>query len=241
MEETLDKDFQIQPELVFSEELINDFFKGFRSPINIRPIDFLEHTLIIAIKNGIELNLPDAPEVEYPGTSGIMCAGYFTGTKFACAMGKPTEEWLPIFAHESCHMDQYLEDPIKWKEYDIIDQIDPWLEGKIELTPEQLKEVIDKVIELELDCERRTVAKIYEWELELDLNEYIKRANAYLFFYRFVQLTRTWYGGVNAFYRNPEIVSLCPDTFLESYETVPQEILDKMLEIHEKRQKDNEK
>lgn len=226
----------IQPELVYSEELINEFFRGFRSPIDHTPIDLIGETLRIAIKNGITLNLSQDEQVLYPGTEAVYCAGYFTGEVFAVAFGKPEEEWLKVFTHESCHMDQFLEDPIKWKEYDIIDNIDPWLEHKKEFTPEELQIIIDKVIELEEDCERRTVTKIRDWELNINIEDYIKQANAYLFFYRFVQLTRAWYGGVDAFYRDPQILELCPDYFLDSYATVPEAVMNKMLDIHQLRQ-----
>jgi hypothetical protein len=45
---------------------------------------------------------------------------------------------------------------------------------------------------MELDCEKRSVAKIKQFKLPINIKEYIQKANAYIFFYRALSKTRKW-------------------------------------------------
>ena len=93
-----------------------------------------------------------------------------------------------------------------------------WLERVVELTPEQMAVVIDKVQRVELDCERRSVRKILDNDLPLDVELYTKKANAYVWFYRALPLTRRWF---IAPYNNPKLLEIMPAHFDNDYRTLP--------------------
>ena len=51
-------------------------------------------------------------EVESIDISGTACGGFFIEDpkpKIVVGTSKPLEKWLPIFVHESCHKDQFVE------------------------------------------------------------------------------------------------------------------------------------
>jgi len=132
--------------------------------------------------------------------NGGECSGFFVDEpkpKIVVAVDKPLAEWLPIFVHESCHKDQFLENVPAWsakikKHFDPNEILDQWLNHACELTPKQLSKVIKLIIELELDCEKRAVQKIRRYDLPMDPNEYTQKANAYIWQHRAVQKTRCW-------------------------------------------------
>lgn len=110
---------------------------------------------------------------------------------------KPILEWLPIFVHESCHMDQHIESAKPWldldvKGHDATNLLDMWLGHIIDLNAGQLETIVNKVLEMELDCEKRSVEKIKQYKLPLDIKEYVRKANAYMYFYRALMKTRKW-------------------------------------------------
>ena len=113
------------------------------------------------------------------------------------ATNKPTEEWISIMVHESCHMDQHIEQCKPWTDLDIKGHdattlLDMWLQHIVDLNPEQLKNVVNRVLEMELDCEKRSVAKIKKYKLPINVKEYTQKANAYMYFYRALANTRKW-------------------------------------------------
>lgn len=148
-------------------------------------------------------------------------AGYYADKELAIAVGKKFEDWILIFLHESCHMDQWadkrLKDKIPVWDKDL-GNFFAWLEGIAEFNRKQVEKFMSTAIEVELDCERRTVQKIIEWGLPLDTVDYIKKANTYLFGYHLVKQKRKWYVDV---YNQEEVWTKAPDDFCKDYTVVP--------------------
>jgi len=139
----------------------------------------------------------DPNKVEY--SEGSEVSGLFDSENLEITVGinKSVDEWLPILVHESCHMDQYIENCKAWvdtsiKNFDAGTILDMWLEHLVELNPDQLSIVVDKVLEMELDCEKRSIEKIKKYKLPIDITEYTQKANAYMYFYRALIKTRKW-------------------------------------------------
>lgn len=167
---------------------------------------------------------------------GVRVSGYFCDAtpEFVVACYKKTEDWLPIFVHESCHRDQCLENTRIWTK--TIDGHDPltmlwqWLDKTIELTPQRLHEVTQAVLKIELDAERRAARKIKRFKLPIDLERYIKQANAYVYFYLSMQETRRWYGkGKSPIYLD-EVWRQMPAHFDNDYMDIPPKYRMLMLE-----------
>ena len=117
---------------------------------------------------------------------GVESSGHFADGQEPCLTVYTTDkidEWLPIFVHESCHKDQFLEKTDIWNkrigdEYDALEIFDMWIEHHVELKKYQMRPVLDNIIQVELDCERRSIEKIQKHSLDLNISEYIQKANA---------------------------------------------------------------
>lgn len=156
------------------------------------------------------------------------CAGYFESNplEFAVAVGRSHRFWLNTFVHESCHMDQWIEQIPIWNQevngQDPLDLLDLWLQNKIELEQSTLNDIFDIVTEIELDCEIRSVEKIKQWNLPIKLDTYIKKSNAYIWSYRLLQTTRTW--DHTGAYEFPEVWRKMPRHFNNDYSCLPDNI-----------------
>ena len=185
--------------------------------------DFLNSIKEFCIKNGIEYNFPDTPKVSYPGQEEMKVSGFFDDTPrpiIACAIGKPEYDWAQILVHESCHMDQWMEDSEFWKGMKSGDipadkVMDEWLYGK-DFEMKVVEESIDTLLKLELDCEIRSAKKIIDMNLPINIDNYVKGANAYLYFYPIMLKTRKWCD--KAPYEVSDIFDVMPNTFLNAKE-----------------------
>lgn len=176
--------------------------------------EFLDELYISAQNNNIKLELVDEPSILI---NGIKYSGVFQSNipSLSVAIGKPEAQWQEILIHESCHMDQWIEQCAAWrntaeKGYSFVAD---WLEGTCELSDKKLNQYIRNCIVLERDCEKRTVKKIKQYKIDIDINQYVKKANAYLFFYRFVQKNRRW-NAQHPAYEEPTIIAAMPNKIL---------------------------
>lgn len=141
------------------------------------------------IKNKEQIVLSDSIKVD----------GYFLEKSkhkpgvLTVAGGREINEWLPILVHESCHMDQWNKKTKLIEEWDLnkCDSFDDWLEGK-EYNIGFIKKMVKTIQKIELDCEKRAIAKIKRYKLPIDIEEYIQIANFCLFFYNHTITTRKW-------------------------------------------------
>ena len=151
------------------------------------------------------------------------CQGLFDEQSLKVAIGGPQKSWVPVFVHEYSHFRQYIEDAAVWKR---------WHRSKIDLlawaadptekaTSAQLDRSTRVYQELEQDCDRRAVEEIEKHQLPVDLEDYIRKSNVYIWFYNIVRTHRSWYD--KAPYDCPEIVALAPSTFIrkEDYGRMP--------------------
>lgn len=153
---------------------------------------FVSDLIEQAQRHGVALKLPSTPSLLYPGAAESHVSGYFVAhptPTLAVATGKPAQEWLEILAHESSHMDQWTDNDPSWlgntmaDGREAVDWLDSWSAGALELTDEQLADVVARAKAVEMDCERRTLLKISKWGLPIDSSAYAQRANAYVHFY----------------------------------------------------------
>ena len=161
----------------------------------------------------------------------VRCAGYFDEStpKLAIACYMEANKWTPILVHESCHRDQYTEQASVWnkqvevdgEKWEPITAMQEWLQGGMELKPRKLKEVITAAAAIELDCELRSVKKINEFYLPINVKEYTQKANAYVWFYHVMREVRRWYPkGKSPFYL-ADVWTKMPTHFDNDYTTIP--------------------
>ena len=177
---------------------------------------FIEDLKIYTKENNIKLVLSPEKGVKF-SEGGILCNGYFDDitSTLACALGKDVSQWLVILLHESCHMDQWVEKVPEWTENAGMDNIEKWLNGDDSVNMKNIDNEIRTSIIVEVDCEKRTVEKIKKYGLDsiINIDEYIKKSNAYVLFYLWMRKNRKWYEIGKEPYNITDVVSVMPNTF----------------------------
>jgi hypothetical protein len=171
--------------------------------------NLIADTIELCEKNGKYFKLAGAPYLRY---AGARCSGYCDIYGLTVAIKKDLDEWLLVFIHEAAHLDQVIEEsPIWFNEYAETDDINVWVKNK-QVKNKNIDKYFKAAIALELDCEKRSVAKIKKYKLPVDVGEYTKKANAYIFSYTVTQLNRKWFEFP---YKIPEIYNKMPKRFLK--------------------------
>lgn len=165
-------------------------------------------------------------EAKDPGDIGFKCAGYFDERLHCLEVGggMPQKEYFPIFIHEFCHFQQWAEkEPLYWKVVDdneLSDGLWNFLNRKeIKVPKRVIKRSTKAWQQLELNCEKRAVEHIKNFELTVDIEDYIRCANVYVLFYSLLPKLGRWY--VHSPYQMPEILEKLPGDWLDDYVHVP--------------------
>lgn len=204
---------------------MNDIVDISWEKIDKKTSEFILHELNKCQSRGVPLTLTNTRTVL---SKGFPCAGFFDDNplEFAVAVGKSPRSWLPTFVHESCHLDQWIEQSEIWTRRINgrlpLDIFDEWLQHKIELDSHDLNLVIDALTEIELDCERRSIMKIQEFSLPIRQDTYIRKSNAYVYSYRIMQETRNW--DHSSAYEYPVVWKRMPAHFDCDYSVLPTQI-----------------
>jgi hypothetical protein len=183
---------------------------------------FLEFVKSECKKYGVVCDLRPVSYLKLDG--GIKCSGYFDdddnkSPKLVVATKK--KDWLEILVHEYCHMTQWMDQKngtyLNWNSaLKSIVVVTDWLTGK---NVRNIKYHLGAVRDLELDNEKRSVKMIKKWDLGIDLDMYIKKANAYILFYNHILTTRRWSNPKNSPYSNKRLISAMSSSFRMNYKT----------------------
>ena len=187
--------------------------------------EFVEMELDRCRALNVPINMPNTRSVL---SNGVDCAGFFDDRplEFAVACGKSYRRWFPVFVHESCHRDQWSDDPGLWNTQ--VDGMEPmlvfdeWIQGNLEFEPDVLRQITNVMLNVELDCERRSVDKIKRYNLPIKLDTYVRKSNAYVWSYRLMQETRIW--NHSAAYEYPQVWRKMPKHFNDDYDVMPDRI-----------------
>lgn len=152
------------------------------------------------------------PEHSVNGGDDIECSGYYDEADLVVAAGK--KEWVDVLVHESCHLDQYIEKVPIWENGEAgITLIDSWLTKNKKISMKRIEQAIKNTILLELDCEKRTVKKMQKYKIPFNKENYIQKANSYLFSYWATLRDKKWFPFP---YEKPEIYKKMPNYFLKT-------------------------
>jgi hypothetical protein len=194
-----------------------------RLPLPCR--NLVERTITLANEYDFKIKLLDQKSVN---VGNIPCEGYLDGEDkvLAVAIARPVKDWMGVFTHEGCHLDQYVENTRIWKKGERVGDFDEWLNGEVYLTPSTLRRYTRYIQHMELDCEIRTTDKIIEYGLPIDVDNYILQSNAYVWFYQAVRLLKKWHRPGKPPYKNPDVMKKMPKTFkpIEEYQEIVKSI-----------------
>lgn len=185
-------------------------------------LSFLNHVKRECKLHGIKFDL--RKRSSYLRLSGnIKCSGYFDAQNKQLVVAAKRNDWVEILVHEYGHLTQWAERCPEWIAGEpTVDHIDRWLQG------EEVENIYDHIRcsrNLELDNEKRSVELIKRFELPIDLDRYVKKANGYIYFYTWMMSTRRWSTIENSPYSNETIISAMPNTFQENYEDLPEGVV----------------
>ena len=135
--------------------------------------------------------------VDEPKIEGNKVGGYFSDEDNEIVITSK-DGWDEILVHEFCHYLQCKEKSKYWTNLDIdntncLDLMWKWLNNEIELSKPKLDMIFARVRDMELDCERRTVKLIKQFNMTIDIKEYICQANIYIYYYNYAKVTRKWF------------------------------------------------
>jgi hypothetical protein len=134
----------------------------------------------------------------------------YSNREFIVSMA--TKGGFEVFIHEYSHFLQWKNEKKYFMSlinncYIVFDWLDGTFYKKAIVT-----EAIKGVIELEWDCERKSIDLIKKYKLDVNIEEYCKSANSYLLFYNIVRQERNWYGKEGG---NKKLLDTMPVTILD--------------------------
>ena len=171
--------------------------------------DFIQYVKNRCKEHGVKCHLPKTKSVKM--SDGVRCSGYFDESVpiLVSSVGRP--DWIEILAHEYSHLTQWVERIPLWVEAETsLAFVWEWLEG---VDCDNIDHHLSVARDLELDNEKRAVKIIQAFELEVDNDNYIRKANAYVCFYNFLKITRKWCTAKTSPYRNKNIIAAMSPKF----------------------------
>ena len=197
----------------------NKLTKNDKRFINTVIQDLLKNHISIEIKYEKTLTNDDSP-----------CTGTYGNKEFSLAYDNNKDVWLSVLIHEYNHFQQEKEkssiwrksERFKYKTYQsATDVFFNWLEGS--RIPKKIAEKSCKIVqELEYDCEKRTFAMIQKYNLSVDSEWFIKKANSYIFWYSLAIKYRVWFDNKKP-YEVDNMFKKLPNQFIDikEYSNIP--------------------
>ena len=142
-----------------------------------------------AKNQGVKIRLTPYKNINF---NGSRINGYFDCENkiLQVATKKKFKEWFFVFIHEAAHLFQWIEKDKSLKPLidkrgnDISYKIDDWMNGG---NVAEIQKIMLNTYRMELNCEKRAVSLIKKFNVKINVEEYIQKANAYMC-YHFLML-----------------------------------------------------
>jgi hypothetical protein len=193
--------------------------------------DFLYHSLNKLISNKVNIKLVNSSNVEF--SDGNSCSGYFSGgddkEDLEFSVATDSNQYKLIYIHEYCHFLQWKNKKSLWYSLDPKEEEIFWdwlVNPKKRVSKKRIVDISKRIRELEADCERMAVKTIKRWDIDIDVEDYKKKANSYIYFYSILPEVRSWFKNDSPPYIIDEIMDIMPNRFVKNYDDVPEGYLD---------------
>jgi hypothetical protein len=189
--------------------------------------EFIRHVKLECKKHNVKCVLKPTKTVRLTDDND-RCSGYFDEENLVVAMNRP--DALQILVHEYCHLTQWAEQSELWVasvKNNSHDKLYRWLAGE---NVRGIDKAISICRDLELDNEKRAVKMLKRFNLPIDTDVYIKKANAYVHFYNYMRVSRKWSTPKNSPYKNERLVETMSNKFDMDYENLPDNLLKIFIE-----------
>ena len=158
--------------------------------------DFIAHvdSQLKKSKNTLVFHLGNDLEIDGSNVDGYYCEdekqlaiAYDSGLSF-----------VGVLAHEFNHFIQAKTKTVKWLNLNYngnncYELWWDWLNNVIELSDDDLEQVVRRVQDVEWECENMTIPMLEKFNLPVDKERYIGSANSYILFFQYAKTTRRWY------------------------------------------------
>ena len=184
--------------------------------------EFIKHVKQECKKHNVKCVLKNTKTVKLTDDND-RCSGYFDEESLVVAMNRP--DALQILVHEYCHLTQWVEQCDSWVasvKNESHDKLYRWLAGD---DIKDIKKAISICRDLELDNEKRAIKMIKRFNLPIDIDIYIKKANAYVQYYNYLPISRKWCSPKNTPYKNNRLVELMSSKFNMNYDKLTKRLL----------------
>ena len=147
-------------------------------------------------------------------------SGYFDQSIIKVAGGgRSSKRILELIVHEYSHFLQFIHQEEIWKKAGRHNLEEALFNKKV--TKERFHEMVSADKELEIDAEKKSVEIIKKWNLPIDVETYIKGANAYIYYYTYMDKYRKWC--IKAPSRVKKIIDIMSVTFRKNYDKLPED------------------
>ena len=190
-------------------------------PYTKKELDFIKYVKARCKEHDVKCLLPNVKSVSL--AKSVRCSGYFDESVPVLCSSMNRPDWIEILAHEYSHLTQWVERIPLWVEAErSLPFVWEWLEG---VDCNDIDSHINIARDLELDNEKRAVKIIQTFNLDVDINHYIRKANGYVAMYNYIKLTRKWCSPKNSPYRNVNIINAMSDKFNMDHSKLSQKSL----------------
>lgn len=168
----------------------------------------------------VRLRLPNSQFIYDPSDNSTY-SGYFDDINKKIVVAFKNKNLFGVLAHEYCHFTQWVDKCPEWIKADVEKSyyvFNDFLNGEKVENPNYH---IDNLKNVELDNEKRTVNLIEKLKLPIDRTTYIKKANAYIYFYNWIKETGRWSKPNNSPYTNDNLWKAMPENFHQDYSKIP--------------------
>ena len=189
--------------------------------MNMNEKEFIKFVKQECKKHNIKCVLKNTKTVKL--TEDDRCSGYFDGESLVVAMNR--SDAIQILVHEYGHLTQWAEQCDIWvqcEKHESHERMYRWLAGE---RVRNIHKAIALCRDLELDNEKRSVKLIKKFNLNVNIDSYIKRVNAYVQFYNYLMISRKWCATTNIPYKNNRLLKVMPVKFNMDYSRLSKKVL----------------
>jgi hypothetical protein len=196
-------------------------------------LDYIQMRLDDTSYHEVNIDFRRGKNIKIDGTFFTGCF-YDEEWEITIATGRPWQIWFPIFIHETCHFDQWKEgvdvwNRLQYKGRDIYEIIDTELDSQ---NPDMklFWECITRMRDMELDCEKRTLAEIKKYKLPIDVPELIRGINVYMYWHMVVYVLRRYHDKKYGTESSLKLRKYMPNKIQKSYDNMPLDYVQLYLE-----------
>lgn len=167
---------------------------------------------------------------------GLRSSGTFCDSPLTIRVAKNSKDFLGTLAHEYAHFLQWLEFPKSVLTADDNASVVffSWL-GGTDHTSREVEKAFARLTIMERDAERKAVEIIKKFDLDVDIDDYIRKANCYIYMHWIMRERRSWNyrRGAKDPMKSRKLMDMMPNTFkAKSDKKIPRQIREALLSYY---------